>query len=62
MLKCLAAERRGGPRKEISFVRGETTGGEKNDGRAKVVNPDEIDIDEDDDDDNDEEEKTVESN
>lgn len=55
--EIIAAEKRGG-RMEISFVRGETTGGDKN--APKVTNPDEIDIDEDDDDDNDDDEETAE--
>ena len=40
---------------EISFVRGETTGGDKSNDGQKVANPDEINIDEDDVDDDDDE-------
>ncbi|XP_065204827.1 pre-mRNA-splicing factor syf1 homolog [Planococcus citri] len=50
--EIIAAENRG-PRVEISFVRGETTGGDKNNDGPNVANPDEINIDEDDDDDDD---------
>jgi len=53
------AEKKSSAGAGISFVRGETQGGARNN-ETKVVNPDEINIDEDSEDENSEEEKEEE--